>query len=144
MADYQPLEINMSPRRGAPLRRVLIVEDEPDMRDAIQVAWSLIRPDGFGVEFAVCGGDALQKYGMAKVQANPYALIVTDIAMSPITSIAMAKEIRQSGDGVMKIVFLTGYDGALNRALAEDVNAVGYWVKPIEVGELLRRIERVL
>ncbi|WP_326611604.1 response regulator transcription factor [Streptomyces scopuliridis] len=124
----------MSPAEGDP-QRILIVDDEPAVREALQRSLAF---DGYGTEVAVDGIDAL-----GKAAAYDPDLIVLDIQMPRMDGLTAARRLRGSGSKV-PILMLTARDTVGDRVTGLDAGADDYLVKPFELDELFARIRALL
>ncbi|WP_063775884.1 response regulator transcription factor, partial [Streptomyces odonnellii] len=124
----------MSPAEGDP-QRILIVDDEPAVREALQRSLAF---DGYGTEVAVDGVDAL-----AKAAAYSPDLIVLDIQMPRMDGLTAARRLRAAGSKV-PILMLTARDTVGDRVTGLDAGADDYLVKPFELDELFARIRALL
>lgn len=124
----------MSPAEGDP-QRVLIVDDEPAVREALQRSLAF---DGYGTEVAVDGVDAL-----TKAAAYQPDLIVLDIQMPRMDGLTAARRLRAGGSTV-PILMLTARDTVGDRVTGLDAGADDYLVKPFELDELFARIRALL
>ncbi|HEY9329028.1 MAG TPA: response regulator transcription factor [Streptomyces sp.] len=124
----------MSPAEDDP-QRILIVDDEPAVREALQRSLAF---EGYGTEVAVDGLDALTK-------AEAYApdLIVLDIQMPRMDGLTAARRIRATG-ATTPILMLTARDTVGDRVTGLDAGADDYLVKPFELDELFARIRALL
>ncbi|MCX4549947.1 response regulator transcription factor [Streptomyces sp. NBC_01387] len=126
----------MSPAEdGRDQHRILIVDDEPAVREALQRSLAF---EGYGTEVAVDGLDALAK-------AVPYApdLVVLDIQMPRMDGLTAARRLRASGS-TTPILMLTARDTVGDRVTGLDAGADDYLVKPFELDELFARIRALL
>ncbi|MBT2364886.1 response regulator transcription factor [Streptomyces sp. ISL-10] len=115
--------------------RILIVDDEPAVREALQRSLAF---EGYGTEVAVDGVDAL-----AKVEAYAPDLIVLDIQMPRMDGLTAARRLRSAGSRV-PILMLTARDTVGDRVTGLDAGADDYLVKPFELDELFARIRALL
>ncbi|WP_330478374.1 response regulator transcription factor [Streptomyces platensis] len=126
----------MSPaEHGDHPARILIVDDEPAVREALQR--SLVF-EGYVAEQAVDGLDAVEK-----VAAYDPELIVLDVLMPRMDGLTAARRLRASGVTV-PILMLTARDTVGDRVTGLDAGADDYLVKPFELDELLARIRALL
>ncbi|MEV7087864.1 response regulator transcription factor [Streptomyces sp. NPDC093085] len=126
----------MSPAEGdRDQQRILIVDDEPAVREALQRSLAF---DGYGTEVAVDGVDAL-----AKAAAYAPDLIVLDIQMPRMDGLTAARRLRGGGSKV-PILMLTARDTVGDRVTGLDAGADDYLVKPFELDELFARIRALL
>ncbi|MCZ7459449.1 response regulator transcription factor [Streptomyces sp. WMMC940] len=124
--------MNSTPDDGG---RVLVVDDEPAVRDALQRSLAF---EGYATEVAVDGADAL-----AKVDSYRPDLIVLDIQMPRMDGLTAARRLRSAGS-TLPILMLTARDTVGDRVTGLDAGADDYLVKPFELDELLARIRALL
>jgi two-component system, OmpR family, response regulator MprA len=115
--------------------RVLIVDDEPAVRDALQRSLAF---EGYATETAVDGVDAL-----ARLEAYDPDAIVLDVLMPRMDGLTTARRLRAAGDRV-PILMLTARDTVGDRVSGLDAGADDYLVKPFELDELLARLRALL
>jgi two-component system response regulator MprA len=115
--------------------KVLVVDDEPAVRTAVERALLL---EGYEVELAVDGGDALGKVAAAAPDA-----VVLDVLMPGIDGLEVARRLRADGDPT-PILMLTARDGVGDRVEGLDAGADDYLVKPFALEELLARLRALL
>ncbi|MGC4951274.1 response regulator transcription factor [Streptomyces sp. DT224] len=124
----------MSPAEDDP-QRILIVDDEPAVREALQRSLAF---EGYDTEVAVDGLDAL-----AKAESYAPDLIVLDIQMPRMDGLTAARRIRSTG-ATTPILMLTARDTVGDRVTGLDAGADDYLVKPFELDELFARIRALL
>ncbi|WP_052848550.1 response regulator transcription factor [Streptomyces avicenniae] len=115
--------------------RVLIVDDEPAVREALRRSLSF---EGYATETAVDGLDAL-----AKREAYDPDALVLDVLMPRMDGLTAARRLRAAGDRV-PILMLTARDTVGDRVSGLDAGADDYLVKPFELDELLARLRALL
>ncbi|MET9802996.1 response regulator transcription factor [Streptomyces sp. NPDC006368] len=115
--------------------RILIVDDEPAVREALQRSLAF---EGYGTEVAVDGIDAL-----AKIDAHGPDLVVLDVQMPRMDGLTAARRVRAAGSTV-PILMLTARDTVGDRVTGLDAGADDYLVKPFELDELFARIRALL
>ena len=126
----------MSPAEGdRDPQRILIVDDEPAVREALQR--SLVF-EGYDTEVAVDGADALEKATAYKPD-----LVVLDIQMPRMDGLTAARRIRGAGD-TTPILMLTARDTVGDRVTGLDAGADDYLVKPFALVELKARLRALL
>ncbi|WP_031107387.1 response regulator transcription factor [Streptomyces sp. NRRL S-146] len=126
----------MSPADGdRDPQRILIVDDEPAVREALQRSLAF---EGYGTEVAVDGADALDKAAAYRPD-----LVVLDIQMPRMDGLTAARRIRATGD-TTPILMLTARDTVGDRVTGLDAGADDYLVKPFELDELFARIRALL
>ncbi|BAC71759.1 putative two-component system response regulator [Streptomyces avermitilis MA-4680 = NBRC 14893] len=126
----------MSPAEGdREPQRILIVDDEPAVREALQRSLAF---EGYDTEVAVDGADALEK-----ATAYQPDLVVLDIQMPRMDGLTAARRIRGAGT-TTPILMLTARDTVGDRVTGLDAGADDYLVKPFELDELFARIRALL
>lgn len=110
---------------------MLVVEDEPDLREALRKA---LRRDGYAVDEA---GD-----GHAAVGAclrTPYDLVVLDLTLPGLDGLEVCAQIRATSQPPL-VLMLTARDAVEDRVAGLDAGADDYLVKPFDLRELLARL----
>jgi two-component system response regulator MprA len=115
--------------------RVLVVDDDPDVRDSLSRA---LRYAGYQVITAVHGGEALDL-----VARSPVDLIVLDVLMPILDGLDACRRLRERGDATPVLV-LTARDSVDDRVTGLDAGADDYLVKPFALGELQARVRALL
>src|SRR6478752_9818228 len=115
--------------------RVLVVDDEPQLRRALERALKL---EGYDVELAADGEQAL-----GSIASGPTDAIVLDVLMPKRDGLEVARELRARGDRT-PILMLTARDAVQDRVDGLDAGADDYVVKPFALEELLARLRALL
>ncbi|MDA8290882.1 MAG: response regulator transcription factor [Actinomycetota bacterium] len=115
--------------------RVLVVDDEADLRRALERALVL---HGYSVGSASDGTDALRQ-----LSAEAPDVLVLDVAMPGVDGIEVCRRLRAAGDRT-PVLMLTARDGVDDRVAGLDAGADDYLVKPFALEELLARIRALL
>jgi two-component system, OmpR family, response regulator MprA len=115
--------------------RILIVDDEPAVREALRRSLAF---EGYDTETAVDGLDALDR-----VAGYAPDLIVLDIQMPRMDGLTAARRLRAGGSTV-PVLMLTARDTVGDRVTGLDAGADDYLVKPFELDELFARIRALL
>jgi two-component system response regulator MprA len=121
--------------RNAANARVLVVDDEPAVREALRRALAL---EGYDVDLAENGAEALRKIGPSDPD-----LVVLDVLMPEVDGIAACRRLRAEGNRV-PVLMLTARAGVGDRVDGLDAGADDYLVKPFALEELLARIRALL
>ncbi|MEY9839098.1 response regulator transcription factor [Streptomyces sp. 846.5] len=117
------------------LARVLVVDDEPALRDALE---SSLAFEGYEVTTASDGLEALD----AIAEKSP-DLVLLDIMMPRMDGLTTVRRLRSRGDTV-PVLMLTARDAVGDRVTGLDVGADDYLAKPFELDELLARVRALL
>jgi two-component system response regulator MprA len=115
--------------------RLLVVDDDPDVRDSLGRA---LRRAGYAVGTAANGADAIDS-----VARSPVDLIVLDVLMPIVDGFEACRRLRDRGD-VTPILVLTARDTIDDRVTGLEVGADDYLVKPFALRELLARVRALL
>jgi two-component system response regulator MprA len=115
--------------------RVLVVDDEPALRDALE---SSLAFEGYEVLTASDGLEALD--AVAEEQPD---LVLLDIMMPRMDGLTAVRRLRGRGDTV-PVLMLTARDAVGDRVTGLDVGADDYLAKPFELDELLARVRALL
>ena len=117
-----------------PQRRILVVDDEPFVCDAVKM---MLAFDGHSVETASCGKDALAMFDKSK-----FDLVITDFAMPVMKGDELAMEIKARNPR-QPIVMITAYAEML-QASGASVPGVDFIIsKPFLLENLREAISRV-
>jgi two-component system OmpR family response regulator len=114
--------------------RILIADDEPNIREVISFA---LERAGFAVSVARNGAEALQVFRKA-----PPDLIILDIGMPEMDGLEVCKQIRKSSD--LPILFLSARDEEIDRVLGLEIGGDDYVTKPFSTRELVARVNVIL
>jgi two-component system response regulator MprA len=117
------------------MTRVLIVDDEPAVRAALDRA---LRLDRYEVELAADGSEALDRLAEARLDA-----VVLDVAMPGIDGLEVCRRLREAGDRT-PVLMLTARDAVDDRVAGLDAGADDYLVKPFALRELNARLRALL
>ena len=115
--------------------RILVVDDEPAVREALERA---LRLEGYESSSAGDGAEALG----ALADAPPDA-VVLDVLMPALDGLEVCRRLRAAGDRT-PILMLTARDAVADRVAGLDAGADDYLVKPFALEELLARLRALL
>jgi two-component system response regulator MprA len=118
-----------------PTGRVLVVEDDQSVRDAVARA---LRYEGYDVRTAVDGDD-----GLAHVADDDPDVVVLDVLMPGMDGLAVCRRLREQGD-LRPVLMLTARHEVTDRVAGLDAGADDYLVKPFALDELLARLRALL
>jgi len=117
--------------------RVLVADDDPDILTVVKINFDL---DGFDVDTAVDGEDALQK-----ATATPPDVIVLDIMMPRMDGLTALHRLRsQASTANIPIILLTARGLPEDRVRGLELGADDYITKPFDITELAARVRSVL
>ena len=115
-------------------QRILLVEDEPAIAEAVAYA---LRDAGYDVDHTDNGTDAL-----TAARDRHYDLMVLDLLLPGIPGLDVCRTLRAESD--LPIVMLTARDTVGDRVIGLDVGADDYVTKPFSVVELVSRVRSLL
>ena len=116
------------------LGRILVVDDDPDMRLVLR---EHLEPEGFEVIDAADGAEMRSIVGQEKID-----LVILDLQLPDEDGLNLAKVLREKTDA--GIVMLTGKGTTVDMVVGLEVGADDYVAKPFKSRELLARIRGVL
>ena len=117
------------------MRRVLVVDDNPDMRDTLR---ELLVRAGYDAETARDGEQALAMH-----RRRPYEALVTDIYMPLSDGLETIQAFRRESPGMRVIAMSGGGDLAKGRYLgvATEIGADATLEKPFDFDQLLAALD---
>lgn len=114
--------------------RVLLVEDHPQLADAVRDA--LVRA-GFAVDHTGTAAEAREMSSLAE-----YDIALLDLGLPDGDGMALLPTLRR--DGTVPVIVLTAREQLADRLSGLDGGADDYVVKPVEMPELVARCRAVL
>jgi CheY-like chemotaxis protein len=115
---------------------IMVVDDEPDIRELIRVNLSL---DGHQVEMACNGEEAL-----ARLAEKKPALIVLDVMMPGSDGFSVLETLKRGDMAEVPVLMLTARADPMDRIRGGIEGAVVYLTKPFSVGELRKTVGEIL
>jgi two-component system OmpR family response regulator len=116
-------------------RRVLVVDDEPNIRDLVEVA---LRFHGFAPVGAATGEEALRH-----LKAERPDLIVLDVMLPDMDGFEVCRRLRADGHDV-PVIFLTARDTPSDTVTGLTLGGDDYVTKPFSIDALVARVRAVL
>ena len=116
-------------------QRILVVDDEPSIVDAVATA---LRYEGFDVDEAFTGRQALA----AAARAEP-DLVVLDWMLPDVEGIEVGRRLRANGFK-SAVLFLTAKDATENKVEALRAGGDDYVTKPFSLAEVVARTHAIL
>ncbi len=115
--------------------RLLLVEDEPDLADAVL---EVLRDESYAVDLAATGQEADEL-----VAINTYDLVILDWGIPAPSGLELLRRWRNAGQAT-PVLMLTGRSGVADRVDGLDTGADDYLTKPFSFDELLARTRSLL
>ena len=124
-------------------KRILLIDDDPDMHDAIKL---ILEPLGYQVECCLTGAD-----GLATLRRDPPDLLLLDIMLSsPSEGFHVSYEMKQD-EALAKvpIIMISAIGQTMGMDYAKElgtdyVKADRFMEKPLEAAKVRQAIEEVL
>jgi DNA-binding response OmpR family regulator len=115
--------------------RILVVEDEPSMRIALQDA---LEAEGYRVLIATDG-----QAGLERALKEKPALLLLDVMLPKLNGFELCAHLRQACNSI-PILMLTAKGMVRDRVAGLNAGADDYLIKPFDTEELLARIRSLL
>ncbi len=116
------------------MTRVLVVEDEPNLREPLVY---LLKKEGYQVLEAEDGNIAIESF-----RKNSPDLILLDLMLPGISGNEVCRAIRQESQ--VPIIMITAKDTEIDKVVGLEIGADDYVTKPYSTRELLARMKAVL
>ncbi|MFD2173204.1 response regulator [Rhodobacter lacus] len=116
------------------MTKILIVDDDPDLRDLVRYE---LEGHGFEVVEAACAAEVAPA-----LSPVPPDLILLDLRLPDQDGLAVAGRLRATS--TIPIIMLSGLGGDVDRIVGLEMGADDYVVKPCNPRELVARIKAVL
>lgn len=113
---------------------VMVVEDEEAFIDALSVG---LRREGFGIEVARDGAEALDRFDEIAPD-----LVLLDVMLPTVSGIDVCRELRRRTD--VPIIMVTAKAAEIDTVVGLEVGADDYVTKPYRLRELVARMRAVL
>jgi two-component system, OmpR family, response regulator RegX3 len=113
--------------------RILVVDDEPAIVDAITYALS---SEGFDVESRASGESALEA-----ALGGAFDLVILDLRLPGLSGIEVCRRLRAASD--LPILILSARDAEVDRVLGLEAGADDYVTKPFSLAELVSRVRAI-
>jgi len=112
-------------------RTVLVVEDEPNIRELVALHLQL---DGWTVTSTGDGQDALRL-----ARAEPFDLVILDLMLPGLDGMTVLRALRREAAGDVPVLLLTARREESDKVLGLESGADDYLTKPFGVRELVAR-----
>lgn len=122
-------------QNGSSLAKILIIEDEPIVREGLIDSLKL---EGYEVIFAENGINGIELYE----SENP-DLVILDVMMPGLDGFEVCRKIRQS-ESYTPIILLTAKSSEIDKVVGLELGADDYLTKPFGMRELFARLKVIL
>ena len=118
-------------------KKILIVDDDPDMVQMLQLAFGRA---GYLTHTATDGKEAI-----SKVNTSPPDLVLLDVMLPEVNGFTVCENLRgQSALAPVPIILMTALPGDFPRLVAAEAGATFFLNKPFHVDELLAQVDSLL
>ena len=115
--------------------RILLVEDDPMIGDAVSTA---LKDAAYAVDWVNDGNAAAHT-----LELGDHEVVLLDLGLPGKDGLEVLRRLRQSGSS-LPVIIITARDEVASRIQGLDLGADDYVVKPFDVQELLARIRAVI
>jgi DNA-binding NtrC family response regulator len=119
---------------GESVKRILVVDDEENTRIGLS---KLLSQEGFQVESAANGNDALEMLGQHKIN-----LVISDINMPDMNGLVFLRELSRKFPST-NVIMITAYGGVESYLEAMNLGAYEYLHKPVRLDELRSVMKKI-
>ena len=134
MISHSASRTAAAPVEQAPAKpRILLVDDEPSMRDMLRI---VLRRDGYDVLVAENGRDAL-----AALERERVDLLLSDIRMADISGVDVLRAAKQTNRDIIAFM-MTAFASTETAVEAMRLGAVDYFTKPFSMDELRLKVRQ--
>ncbi len=116
------------------IKRILVVDDEENTRIGLT---KLLSQEGYEVESAANGNDALDLLGQHKVN-----LVISDINMPDMNGLVFLRELSRKFPST-SVIMITAYGGVESYLEAMNLGAYEYLHKPVRLEELRSVMQKI-
>lgn len=116
-------------------KRVLIVEDDPDIADLVDLN---LRDTGYLTDIARDG-----QAGVNKALENDYTMVILDLMLPKLDGFEVCKRIREAKK-TLPILMLTSKSEEFDKVLGLELGADDYLTKPFSLRELMARVKAII
>src|SRR5262245_58032700 len=114
-----------------PKGTILVIDDEAEIREGLEL---LLNSEGYAVVMADTG-----QAGLARIEEQPFDLVLLDISLPDRSGIEFLREIREHAPG-LSVVLITAYGSIDTARSAFKSGAQDYITKPWSNDELLAQV----
>ena len=117
-------------------KRVLLVDDDPEIIDAIRYA---LESKGFQIFIARDGNQ-----GLAMAEREDPDLVILDMMMPKRSGFLVLEKLRRTRDVPVRVIMITANEGSRHKAYAEMLGVDDYLRKPFAMDKLVDAVQRLL
>jgi DNA-binding response OmpR family regulator len=136
MAKKAKAEAESKETKAETRKRVLLVDDDPEIIDALQYA---LQAKGFEILVARDGNQ-----GLAMAEREDPDLVILDMMMPKRSGFLVLEKLRRTRDVPIRVIMITANEGSRHKAYAEMLGVDDYIRKPFPMDRLIESVSRLL
>jgi two-component system response regulator PilR (NtrC family) len=113
--------------------RILVVDDEPSMRDMLRI---VLRRDGYDVVVAENGRSAIDR-----LRSEPFDLLLSDIRMPDVNGVEVLRAAKDANREIVAFM-MTAFASTDTAVEAMRLGAIDYFTKPFSMDELRLKVRQ--
>jgi len=117
-------------------KRVLLVDDDPEIIEAIRYA---LETKGHQIFIARDGNQ-----GLAMVEKEDPDLVILDMMMPKRSGFLVLEKLRRTREVPVRVIMITANEGSRHKAYAEMLGVDDYIRKPFAMDKLMESVQRLL
>ena len=121
---------------GTDKRRILLVDDDPEIIEALRYA---LESKGFKILIARDGNQ-----GLAMAEREDPDLVILDMMMPKRSGFLVLEKLRRTHAVPVRVIMITANEGSRHKAYAEMLGVDDYIRKPFAMDRLLDSVQRLL
>src|SRR4051812_48719102 len=122
--------------RSAAKKRVLLVDDDAEIIDAIRYA---LESKGYQIFIARDGNQ-----GLAMAEREDPDLVILDMMMPKRSGFLVLEKLRRTREVPVRVIMITANEGSRHKAYAEMLGVDDYIRKPFAMDKLVDAVQRLL
>ncbi len=126
----------MAETKSRASKRVLIVDDDPEIVDSIRIA---LEAKGYAVFVARDGNQ-----GLAMAERDDPDLVILDMMMPRRSGFLVLENLRRTRPVPLRVIMITANEGSRHKAYAEMLGVDDYIRKPFAMDRLMESVDRLL
>ena len=117
-------------------QRILLVDDDPEIIDAIRYA---LESKGYQIFIARDGNQ-----GLAMAEREDPDLVILDMMMPKRSGFLVLEKLRRTREIPVRVIMITANEGSRHKAYAEMLGVDDYIRKPFAMDKLVDAVQRLL
>jgi DNA-binding response OmpR family regulator len=117
-------------------QRILLVDDDPEIIDAIRYA---LESKGYQIFIARDGNQ-----GLAMAEREDPDLVILDMMMPKRSGFLVLEKLRRTREVPVRVIMITANEGSRHKAYAEMLGVDDYIRKPFAMDKLVEAVQRLL